>query len=90
MLLWLWRRLTAVAPIRPLAWESPYATGEALKSKETKKPKTYFMCQKHSIKTLKKAFLFYFFHFMAIPVAYGSSQPGIESELQLRQQHWVL
>ena len=25
-LLWLWRRLTATAPIRPLAWEPPYAT----------------------------------------------------------------
>ena len=29
--LWLWYRLAAAAPIRPLAWELPYATGEALK-----------------------------------------------------------
>ena len=29
-LLWLWRRLTATAPIRPLAWEPPYAAGAAL------------------------------------------------------------
>ena len=28
-LLWLWRRLAATAPIQPLAWESPYATGAA-------------------------------------------------------------
>ena len=28
--LWLWCRLTAVAPIQPLAWEPPYAVGEAL------------------------------------------------------------
>ena len=28
-LLWLWRRLAATAPIRPLAWEPPYATGVA-------------------------------------------------------------
>ena len=28
-LLWLWRRLVATAPIRPLAWESPYAAGVA-------------------------------------------------------------
>ena len=35
-LLWLWRRLAAaVAPIRPLAWEPPYAVGGALK--KTKK-----------------------------------------------------
>ena len=33
MLLWLWRRLAATALIRPLAWELPYATGMALKSK---------------------------------------------------------
>ena len=26
-LLWLWRRLAATAPIRPLAWEPPYAEG---------------------------------------------------------------
>ena len=30
-LLWLWCRLAAVAPIPPLAWEPPYATGMALK-----------------------------------------------------------
>ena len=34
---WLWCRLAAVAPIRPLAWESPYAIGTALKSKTKKK-----------------------------------------------------
>ena len=28
-LLWLWCRLAAVAPIRPLAWEPPYAVGAA-------------------------------------------------------------
>ena len=39
-LLWLWPRLEATAPIRPLAWEPPYATGVALeKTKKTKKKK---------------------------------------------------
>ena len=33
MLLWLWCRPAATAWIRPLAWESPYAMGAALKSK---------------------------------------------------------
>ena len=28
-LLWLWHRLAATAPIRPLAWEPPYAAGAA-------------------------------------------------------------
>ena len=33
MLLWLWHRLAAVAPIRPLAWELPRASSSALKRK---------------------------------------------------------
>ena len=32
--LWLWRRPAAVALIRPLAWELPYAAGAALKNKK--------------------------------------------------------
>ena len=31
VLLWLWRSLAAVAPIRPLALEPPYAAGAAPK-----------------------------------------------------------
>ena len=40
-LLWLWRRPAAVAPIRPLAWESPYVMGVTLKrqKKQTNKQK---------------------------------------------------
>jgi len=38
-LLWLWCRLAATPPIRPLAWEPPYATGAALKGQKTKKKK---------------------------------------------------
>ena len=36
VLLWLWRRPAAVAPIGPLAWEPPYATNVALKSGKNK------------------------------------------------------
>ena len=36
-LLWLWPRSAATAPIRPLAWEPPYATGVALEM--AKRPK---------------------------------------------------
>ena len=32
-LLWLWRRPAATAPIRPLAWEPPYAAGAVQKDK---------------------------------------------------------
>ena len=38
-LLWLWRRPAAVAPIRPLAWEPPYAAGMALKRQKDKTKK---------------------------------------------------
>ena len=36
-LLWLWYRPAAEAPIRPLAWELPYAAAVALKRKKKKK-----------------------------------------------------
>ena len=39
VLLWLWCRLAAAAPIWPLAWEPSYATSLALKRKKTKKQK---------------------------------------------------
>ena len=38
-LLWLWGRLVATAPIRPLAWERPYATGAALEKAKRQKKK---------------------------------------------------
>jgi len=38
-LLWLCCRLAATVLIRPLAWESPYATGAALKGQKTEKKK---------------------------------------------------
>ena len=37
VVLWLWCRLAAVAPIRPLAWELLYAMGVALKKQKKKK-----------------------------------------------------
>ena len=37
MLLWLWCRRAAVAPIGPLVWEPPYAMGAALKKAKKKK-----------------------------------------------------
>ena len=37
--LWLWRTPAAVALIRLLAWELPYAAGVALKSKKQNKTK---------------------------------------------------
>ena len=36
VLLWLWHRLAATAPIRPLAWEPPHVATAALKKKRKK------------------------------------------------------
>ena len=48
VLLWLWCRPMATAPIRPLVWEPPYATGMALKRQKKKKKRselgTLFTC----------------------------------------------
>ena len=49
-LLWLWHRLAAKALIQPLAWEIPYATGAALKSKKQKKKKKNLILQKQKKK----------------------------------------
>ena len=40
VLLWLWCRQVATAPIQPLAWELSYAAGVALKRKKNKQKKT--------------------------------------------------
>ena len=45
VLLWLWCRPAATAPIRPLAWEPPYAAGAALeKAKRPKKKISKDVC----------------------------------------------
>jgi len=38
-LLWLWSRRVAIALIRPLAWEPPYAMGAALEKTKRQKKK---------------------------------------------------
>jgi len=38
-LLWLWHKPVATAPIRPLAWEPPYAAGTAQEKAKKKKRK---------------------------------------------------
>ena len=38
-LLWLWCRLAVAGPIQPLAWDRPYAMGEALNFRAKKKKK---------------------------------------------------
>ena len=38
-MLWLWPRPAAIALLRPLAWEHPYATGVALRRQTNKQTK---------------------------------------------------
>ena len=51
VLLWLWHRLVTTALILPLAWESPYATGVALK-RQTNKQKN-LTCYKKQLQYKK-------------------------------------
>ena len=46
-LLWLWCRPATIAPIRPLAWESPCAAGAVLRQKDTKKKKKTTHLESH-------------------------------------------
>ena len=45
LLLWLWPRPAATAPIQPLVWELPYTLGEALKRQKKKKKTTTRMAE---------------------------------------------
>ena len=41
VLLWLWHKPAAVAPIRPLVWDHPYAVAVTLKRKKKKGNKSF-------------------------------------------------
>ena len=45
--LWLWRRLEAVAPVGPLAWELPYAMGAALEKTKKNRTRSSFFFDLH-------------------------------------------
>ena len=66
-LLLLWRRPAATAPIRPLAWEPPYAARQALEKAKKKKKKIEL--KKHQI-TLHCAVT------MQIPSSFLASLPA--------------
>ena len=42
-MLWLWYRLAAAGPIRPIVWKLPYPAGAALKRQKKKKKKKKFL-----------------------------------------------
>ena len=51
-LLWLWCRLEATAPIRPLAWEPPYAAGVAQEMEKRQKKKKKKSKEKINLKNI--------------------------------------
>ena len=61
-LLWLWHRLAATAPIRPLTWEPPDAAGAAQENGKKRQKK----------KKKKKVILFHP-HFVRISSAYSQN-----------------
>ena len=52
--LWLWCRPAAITPVRPLAWEPPYAVGAALKKKKKKDKKNKKLSSPQKRKEKKK------------------------------------
>ena len=54
VLLWLWSRLAATAPIQPLAWKLPYAAGTALKSQKKKEEEATCGTIRYSVVTFTK------------------------------------
>ena len=59
MLLWLWCKLAAVAPIQPqpVAWELPYAVGVALKRQNKKSLWNSHMVQEVKVQALQQPWL---------------------------------
>ena len=58
MLLWLWHRPVATAPIRPLAWDPPYVTGAAVeKDKKEKRKNKIFAFFHYRLKELYLEFI---------------------------------
>ena len=51
--LWLWRRPVATAPIRHLAWESPYAAGVALEMAKRPKKKKNSLVESETVMGLR-------------------------------------
>ena len=69
VLLLLWHRLAAVAPISPLAWEPPHATSVTLKTKKKKKNQLKDICINSTI-FLFSNFFSCFFPDLSLPHPY--------------------
>ena len=87
-LLWLWRRPAVIAPIQPLAWELPYATGVALEKAKRQKDKKQ-NTKKPFIDLTSVANYSFFFFSQSCCVLACDSQLSIYSDVN-RPGHIVL
>ena len=78
LLLWLWCRPAAVALIKPLAWEPPYAVGVALKKSKAKKRKK----KKKERKEKNKPF--------QSPPKHRKQQQKRKLKMQARVKEWAI
>ena len=79
VLLWLWPRPAAIAPMRPLAWEFPYAMGAALKRKKKKREKKRKE-RKKTLFHLFQSFLIFCFWWGELPHSIWSSPASNQIE----------
>ena len=84
VLLWLWHRPVATSPIRPRAWEPPYAAGmarENAKSQKKKKEKRKKRKEKLQVSLVIYSFI-YLFSILRLPSQH-MEVPRLEVELEL-------
>ena len=84
VLLWLWCRLAATAPIRPLAWEPPYAPCVALTSKKIIIKYLYCIeCHSYSWLLPPLTVLFIFVEILVLLFQSGNQKSNSQPTLQL-------
>ena len=66
----LWRRPVATAPVRPLAWEPPYATGMGVALKRQKKTKKINEINKGAVRKIDTHFTYVLVGFKIILMFY--------------------
>ena len=72
VLLWLWRRPAATAPLRPLAWEPPCAMGAALEKTKRQKKKKCGSCYLLNFTKYRCATVFCVFQHVQRELAFSS------------------
>jgi len=87
VLLWLWCRLAATAPIQPLAWEPPYAEGEAQEKTKKQKSKQTKKTPQRSVNDSIRIEGIWGDHLLVVPTFFFFPNRGCFSFLRLYQQH---